>query len=118
MANSLYLMLLGSVKVWDPRQKDKPVANMTPAEGEEGRDCWCVAFGETWNFSLSYLTVLCQQVSRLFGKESMNQREKGKKSLSVSLRILNDTPKKPRCDIKHVGFSCSIFETIFSFVVP
>ena len=51
-------MLLGSVKVWDPRQKDKPVANMTPAEGEEGRDCWCVAFGETWNFSLSYLTVL------------------------------------------------------------
>ena len=51
-------MLLGSVKVWDPRQKDKPVANMTPAEGEEGRDCWCVAFGETWNFSLSYLIVL------------------------------------------------------------
>ena len=49
-------MLLGSVKVWDPRQKDKPVANMTPAEGEEGRDCWCVAFGET--FSLSYLIVL------------------------------------------------------------
>ena len=38
--------LPGSVKVWDPRQKDKPVANMAPAEGEEGRDCWCVAFGE------------------------------------------------------------------------
>ena len=36
----------GSVKVWDPRQKDKPVANMAPAEGEEGRDCWCVAFGK------------------------------------------------------------------------
>lgn len=49
-------MLLGSVKVWDPRQKDKPVANMTPAEGEEGRDCWCVAFGKTSIvFSLSYL---------------------------------------------------------------
>lgn len=41
------LMLLGSVKVWDPRQRDKPVANMSPAEGEEGRDCWCVAFGKT-----------------------------------------------------------------------
>ena len=40
------LYLLGSVKVWDPRQKDKPVANMAPAEGEEGRDCWCVAFGK------------------------------------------------------------------------
>ena len=38
--------LPGSVKVWDPRQKDKPVANMASAEGEEGRDCWCVAFGE------------------------------------------------------------------------
>ena len=50
-------MLLGSVKVWDPRQKDKPVANMTPAEGEEGRDCWCVAFGKTtiMVFSFSYL---------------------------------------------------------------
>lgn len=39
----------GSVKVWDPRQKDKPVANMAPAEGEEGRDCWCVAFGDAYN---------------------------------------------------------------------
>lgn len=49
-------MLSGSVKVWDPRQKDKPVANMTPAEGEEGRDCWCVAFGKTSIvFPLSYL---------------------------------------------------------------
>ena len=38
--------LSGSVKVWDPRQKDKPVANMAPAEGQEGRDCWCVAFGK------------------------------------------------------------------------
>ncbi|KAK2568689.1 Dynein axonemal assembly factor 10 [Acropora cervicornis] len=26
--------LPGSVKVWDPRQKDKPVANMAPAEGD------------------------------------------------------------------------------------
>ena len=36
----------GSVKVWDPRQKDKPVACMEPAEGEMRRDCWTVAFGE------------------------------------------------------------------------
>lgn len=39
----------GSVKVWDPRQKDKPVANMAPADGQEGRDCWCVAFGDAYN---------------------------------------------------------------------
>lgn len=35
----------GSVKVWDPRQKNKPVAVMEPAEGEARRDCWSVAFG-------------------------------------------------------------------------
>lgn len=35
----------GSVKVWDTRQKDAPVATMEPAEGETRRDCWAVAFG-------------------------------------------------------------------------
>jgi len=35
----------GSVKVWDTRQKDFPVATMEPAEGETRRDCWTVAFG-------------------------------------------------------------------------
>ena len=39
----------GSVKVWDPRQKDEPVACMEPAEGEMRRDCWTVAFGELIN---------------------------------------------------------------------
>lgn len=37
--------LQGTVKVWDPRQKDSPVANMEPGEGEAKRDCWTVAFG-------------------------------------------------------------------------
>ena len=36
----------GAVKVWDPRQKDEPVVNMQPAEGEAKRDCWTVAFGK------------------------------------------------------------------------
>ncbi|XP_067831048.1 dynein axonemal assembly factor 10-like isoform X3 [Heptranchias perlo] len=35
----------GTVKVWDSRQKDLPVANMEPAEGASRRDCWTVAFG-------------------------------------------------------------------------
>lgn len=39
----------GAVKVWDPRQKDEPVANMSPAEGQDTRDCWCVAFGDAHN---------------------------------------------------------------------
>lgn len=44
-ANSL-LFMAGTVKVWDPRQKDDPVANMEPAQGENKRDCWTVAFGK------------------------------------------------------------------------
>lgn len=43
-ASSL-LFMAGTVKVWDPRQKDDPVANMEPAQGENKRDCWTVAFG-------------------------------------------------------------------------
>lgn len=39
----------GSVKVWDPRQKSRPVAVMEPKEGEERRDCWTVAFGNSYN---------------------------------------------------------------------
>jgi WD40 repeat protein len=39
----------GSVKVWDPRQKGKPVATMEPAEGDARRDCWTVAFGNSYN---------------------------------------------------------------------
>ena len=36
----------GLVKVWDPRQKDRPVITIEPREGEQGRDCWSVAFGD------------------------------------------------------------------------
>ena len=38
----------GSVKVWDVRQ-EAPVAVMEPAEGEPRRDCWTVAFGNSYN---------------------------------------------------------------------
>ncbi|RXG58827.1 WD repeat-containing protein 92 [Armadillidium vulgare] len=36
----------GTVKVWDPRQKEKPVVCIEPAEENEKRDCWTVAFGD------------------------------------------------------------------------
>ncbi|KAJ8248044.1 hypothetical protein GJAV_G00237580 [Gymnothorax javanicus] len=39
----------GTVKVWDSRQKDTPVATMEPVEGETRRDCWTVAFGHAFN---------------------------------------------------------------------
>ena len=35
--------------MWDPRQRDEPVACMEPAEGEVRRDCWSVAFGNSCN---------------------------------------------------------------------
>lgn len=37
----------GSVKIWDVRQKDRPVAVLEPEEGQPRRDCWSVAFGNT-----------------------------------------------------------------------
>ncbi|XP_076032932.1 dynein axonemal assembly factor 10 [Oratosquilla oratoria] len=35
----------GYIKVWDPRQKDKPVVNIEPTDINNKRDCWTVAFG-------------------------------------------------------------------------
>ena len=39
---------IGCVKVWDIRQKD-PVVEISPSEGEHKRDCWTVAFGNSFN---------------------------------------------------------------------
>ena len=44
------LKSLGAVKVWDPRQKNDPVAVMDAEEGEAKRDCWSVAFGKMKTF--------------------------------------------------------------------
>jgi len=35
------------VKLWDPRVKDA-VLSLEPGEGETARDCWCVAFGNSF----------------------------------------------------------------------
>jgi len=39
----------GCVRVWDPRQKNVPVAEIEPADNqkENARDCWTVAFGDS-----------------------------------------------------------------------
>ena len=41
----------GCVRVWDPRQKGVPVAEITPEDNqkENTRDCWTVAFGNSYN---------------------------------------------------------------------
>ena len=36
----------GCVHVWDPRQKERPVASMEPEPGAAVRDCWTVSFGD------------------------------------------------------------------------
>jgi WD40 repeat protein len=38
----------GCVRVWDPREK-APVLSLEPSEGEAPRDCWAVAFGNSYN---------------------------------------------------------------------
>lgn len=39
----------GCVRVWDVRQGDAPVAAFEPADSSNVRDCWCVAFGNSYN---------------------------------------------------------------------
>lgn len=38
----------GCVRVWDPRVPD-PVVSLEPAAGETARDCWSVAFGNSFD---------------------------------------------------------------------
>jgi len=56
-------VFVGAVKVWDPRQKDDPVAVMEPADGDDRRDCWAIAFGQTFHtrlFSTTFAdTMFC-----------------------------------------------------------
>ncbi|GAB5360384.1 hypothetical protein AAMO2058_000623100 [Amorphochlora amoebiformis] len=40
----------GCVRVWDPRQTT-PVCSIEPAKGEDPRECWAVAFGNSYNDS-------------------------------------------------------------------
>lgn len=50
----------GCVKIWDVRQKERPVAVLEPEMGQNRHDCWAVAFGNpnytffTLKRSLSY----------------------------------------------------------------
>ncbi|KAJ1546232.1 WD repeat-containing protein 92 [Nowakowskiella sp. JEL0078] len=39
----------GVVKVWDVRQRDRPVAKISPAKDDNIRDTWTVAFGNSYN---------------------------------------------------------------------
>jgi hypothetical protein len=47
----IYTMRTGTVKIWDVRQKEKPVVIIEPEEGDQKRDCWTVAFGKVLHLS-------------------------------------------------------------------
>ncbi len=36
------------MRIWDPRVPD-PVVSLEPADGETARDCWTVAFGNSYS---------------------------------------------------------------------
>ena len=44
----------GCVKIWDVRQKERPVAILEPEEGQTRRDCWTVAFGTFFNLLFTF----------------------------------------------------------------
>jgi WD repeat-containing protein 92 len=48
---TVFAIEIGCVRVWDVRQKDDPVASLEPAEGQAMRDCWAVAFGDSYDES-------------------------------------------------------------------
>eukprot|EP00050_Salpingoeca_kvevrii_P003342 m.222744 g.222744 ORF g.222744 m.222744 type:complete len:356 (+) comp10814_c0_seq40:312-1379(+) len=39
----------GAVRIWDTRQRDDPVADISPDDAAQARDCWAVAFGNSFN---------------------------------------------------------------------
>lgn len=43
--------------MWDPRQKDLPVATMEPEPGQDRRDCWTVAFGKVYVILLIFFKI-------------------------------------------------------------
>lgn len=57
--SSWHLYFAGSVKVWDPRQNDKPVAVMEPEESDIRRDCWAVGFGKFVSSSSCLMQHMC-----------------------------------------------------------
>lgn len=55
----------GCVKIWDVRQKERPVAVLEPEMGQNRHDCWAVAFGNPKLYFLqlkkmSYNIFLCK----------------------------------------------------------
>ena len=65
----------GAVKVWDPRQKEVPVAIIEPADGETRRDAWTTCFGNAYN---SHERVICSGYDngdiKLFDLRNMSLR--------------------------------------------
>ena len=53
------------MKIWDPRQKDSPVAVIEPAEGEAKRDAWTACFGIIPSIFLHSYQAILTRISNL-----------------------------------------------------
>ena len=49
LQNSFFLIMIGCVHVWDTRQPQTPVAAIRPQNPDQSRECWAVAFGNSFN---------------------------------------------------------------------
>lgn len=79
---------VGSVKVWDPRQKDTPVACMEAAEGEMKRDCWAVSFGNSQDTERCVCAGYDNGDVKLFDLRAMSQRWETNLKNGVSIIII------------------------------
>jgi WD40 repeat protein len=87
MTRGCGLWSIGSVKVWDPRQREEPVACMEAAEGETRRDCWTVAFGNSYDDSERCVCAGYDNGDvKLFDLRNMSQRWETNVKNGVSMR--------------------------------
>lgn len=70
----------GCVRVWDVRQ-ETPVASLEPAPGQASRDCWAVAFGNSYNdsercvvsgYDNGDIKLLCLRTNRLLWQTNVS----------------------------------------------
>ncbi|XP_078412619.1 dynein axonemal assembly factor 10 isoform X2 [Cetorhinus maximus] len=94
----------GMVKVWDPRQKDTPVANMQPADGDTRRDCWTVAFGHAYS---------CQERCVCAGYDNGDIKLFDLRSMSLrwEKNIRNGAYKSTIWQVRHLPQNRDIFMT-------
>lgn len=93
--------------VWDVRQKDQPVAKFTPLESQTGRDCWCVAFGNSYNNEERVIAAGFDNGDvKLFDLKTMNVR--WSKCLKNGVHFRNKVPTNTFFSMSIAGCRSSV----------